>query len=82
MLFLFGLLKRKRRFRASNEEGFFIDQTIFDYVITSMQLWKDEIFAPVLSIVRVKNLEEAIELTNESDVGEFYTRRKVVTARW
>ncbi|MDQ0859263.1 acyl-CoA reductase-like NAD-dependent aldehyde dehydrogenase [Bacillus sp. V2I10] len=32
-----------------------------------MTISKDEIFAPVLSIVRVKNLQEAIELTNESD---------------
>lgn len=34
-----------------------------------MKIWKDEIFAPVLSVVRVKNLEEAVELSNKSDFG-------------
>jgi malonate-semialdehyde dehydrogenase (acetylating)/methylmalonate-semialdehyde dehydrogenase len=32
-----------------------------------MKIWQDEIFAPVLSIVRVDSLEEAIELTNKSE---------------
>ncbi len=31
-----------------------------------MKIWQDEIFAPVLSIVRVKSLDEAIEIANES----------------
>ena len=31
-----------------------------------MKIWQDEIFAPVLSIVRVKDLEEGIKLTNQS----------------
>ncbi len=31
-----------------------------------MKIWQDEIFAPVLSIVRVKDLEEVIRLTNQS----------------
>ena len=32
-----------------------------------MKIWKEEIFAPVLSIVRVDTLDEAIELANESE---------------
>ncbi len=49
------------------ESGSFVGATIFDHVDTSMKIWKDEIFAPVLSIVRVDTLKEAIELTNQSD---------------
>ncbi|MGE6299627.1 aldehyde dehydrogenase family protein, partial [Guptibacillus hwajinpoensis] len=63
------LVRDGRNDEAYNDEGYFIGPTIFDHVNSSMQIWKDEIFAPVLSIVRVKNLEEAIELTNESDFG-------------
>lgn len=50
-----------------NEEGYFVGPTIFDGVKTNMKIWSDEIFAPVLSIVRVESLEEAIELTNQSE---------------
>ncbi|MFP3126528.1 methylmalonate-semialdehyde dehydrogenase [Ectobacillus funiculus] len=49
------------------EEGFFIGPTIFEDVTTDMTIWKDEIFAPVLSVMRVKNLKEAIEVANKSE---------------
>jgi malonate-semialdehyde dehydrogenase (acetylating)/methylmalonate-semialdehyde dehydrogenase len=49
------------------EEGYFVGPTIFDNVTTDMTIWKDEIFAPVLSIVRVKNLKEAVETANQSE---------------
>jgi malonate-semialdehyde dehydrogenase (acetylating)/methylmalonate-semialdehyde dehydrogenase len=51
----------------SLDEGFFIGPTILDDVTTDMTIWKDEIFAPVLSIMRVKNLKEAIEVANKSE---------------
>ncbi len=44
--------------------GFFVGPTIFENVTPDMTIAKDEIFGPVVSIVRVKNLDEAIELTN------------------
>ncbi|UOF90967.1 CoA-acylating methylmalonate-semialdehyde dehydrogenase [Fodinisporobacter ferrooxydans] len=50
-----------------SEEGFFIGPTIFDHVTTDMTIWKDEIFAPVLSVIRVKNLKEAVETANKSE---------------
>jgi len=50
-----------------SEEGYFIGPTIFDGVSTNMSIWKDEIFAPVLSIIRVKHLKEAVETTNKSE---------------
>ncbi|SEH87033.1 methylmalonate-semialdehyde dehydrogenase [acylating] [Halobacillus karajensis] len=50
----------------TTEEGYFVGATIFDHVQTDMRIWQDELFAPVLSIVRVKDLKEGITLTNES----------------
>ncbi|MBO1511435.1 CoA-acylating methylmalonate-semialdehyde dehydrogenase [Metabacillus bambusae] len=60
-------LIRDGRNGAENEKGYFVGPTLFDNVKPDMSIWKDEIFAPVLSIVRVGNLEEAIELTNKSE---------------
>lgn len=64
-----SLVRDGRKDEAYHENGCFIGPTIFDNVNPSMKIWKEEIFAPVLSIVRVKSLEEAIELTNKSDFG-------------
>lgn len=50
-----------------SNDGYFVGPTIFDHVSTDMTIWKDEIFAPVLSIMRVKNLKEAIEIANQSE---------------
>ncbi|WP_082830357.1 CoA-acylating methylmalonate-semialdehyde dehydrogenase [Aeribacillus pallidus] len=62
-------LIRDGRKDSEGTKGFFLGPTIFDEVKPSMKIWKEEIFAPVLSIVRVKNLDEAIELANKSDFG-------------
>ncbi|ERM18005.1 CoA-acylating methylmalonate-semialdehyde dehydrogenase [Brevibacillus laterosporus] len=51
---------------VEEEGGYYVGATIFDQVQPDMKIWQDEIFAPVLSIVRVKNLEEGIKLTNQS----------------
>ncbi|MDS9472127.1 CoA-acylating methylmalonate-semialdehyde dehydrogenase [Sporosarcina pasteurii] len=63
------LLRDGREDACMTEKGYFIGPTIFDNVTPDMTIWKEEIFAPVLSIVRVDTLEEAIELTNKSDFG-------------
>ncbi|EFM11598.1 methylmalonate-semialdehyde dehydrogenase [Paenibacillus curdlanolyticus YK9] len=61
-------LKRDGRQDAeSRREGYFIGPTIFDNVTSEMKIWKDEIFAPLLSVARVNTLEEAIALANRSD---------------
>lgn len=52
---------------AVQGEGYFVGPTILDRVKPGMKVWQDEIFAPVLSIVRANNLDEAIEIANESD---------------
>ncbi|WP_310198999.1 CoA-acylating methylmalonate-semialdehyde dehydrogenase [Neobacillus niacini] len=49
------------------DNGYFVGPTIFDGVTTNMTIWKDEIFAPVLSIVRVRNIKEAVETANRSE---------------
>lgn len=63
------LVRDGRKDEAYHQDGYFVGPTIFDRVNPSMRIWKEEIFAPVLSIVRVNSLEEAIELTNQSDFG-------------
>jgi malonate-semialdehyde dehydrogenase (acetylating) / methylmalonate-semialdehyde dehydrogenase len=61
------LIRDGRQECSRFEEGYFLGPTIFDFVTEEMKIWKDEIFAPVLSIVRVKDLNEAIALTNKSE---------------
>lgn len=61
------LLRDGRADSAVAGDGYFVGPTIFDRVTNEMTIWKDEIFAPVLSIARVDTLDEAIELSNRSD---------------
>ena len=49
--------------------GFFLGPTIFDHVTPDMTIAKEEIFGPVLSVIRVKTLDEAIQLVNRSPFG-------------
>ncbi|MDU2240053.1 MAG: CoA-acylating methylmalonate-semialdehyde dehydrogenase [Paenibacillus sp.] len=51
---------------AADGPGYFLGPTLFDGVTPEMTIWREEIFAPVLSVVRVKDLAEAIEVTNRS----------------
>ncbi|GAB1801384.1 CoA-acylating methylmalonate-semialdehyde dehydrogenase [Priestia megaterium] len=60
------LVRDGREDSAVKDKGYFVGPTIFDHVTQEMKIWQDEIFAPVLSIVRVKSLEEAIEVANNS----------------
>ena len=49
--------------------GFFLGPTIFDHVTPEMTIAKKEIFGPVLSVIRVKTLDDAINLVNRSPFG-------------
>ncbi len=51
------------------ENGYFVGPTLFDNVTKDMTIYKEEIFGPVLSVVRVKNYEDAINLVNNHDLG-------------
>ena len=51
------------------EEGYFIGGCLFDHVTSDMKIYKDEIFGPVLCVVRAKNYEDAIKLPSEHEYG-------------
>jgi malonate-semialdehyde dehydrogenase (acetylating)/methylmalonate-semialdehyde dehydrogenase len=48
------------------EKGFFVGPTLFDKVTTAMTIYQEEIFGPVLVVLRVNNLDEAIQLINNN----------------
>ena len=59
------------------ENGFFIGGCLFDNVKKDMRIYKEEIFGPVLSVVRAKDFEEASKLVNDHEYGNgvsIYTR--------
>jgi malonate-semialdehyde dehydrogenase (acetylating) / methylmalonate-semialdehyde dehydrogenase len=51
------------------EHGFYLGASLFDRVTPDMRIYAEEIFGPVLCVVRVKSLQEAIELVNEHEFG-------------
>ena len=51
------------------ENGYFMGGSLFDKVTTDMRIYKEEIFGPVLSVVRADNYEEALRLPNEHEYG-------------
>ena len=52
-----------------HEKGFFVGPTLFDHVKPSFQSYKEEIFGPVLQIVRADSFEEAVRLPSEHEYG-------------
>ncbi|GLX15009.1 putative 3-oxopropanoate dehydrogenase [Pseudomonas straminea] len=54
---------------AGNESGFFLGGSLFDRVTADMSIYTDEIFGPVLCIVRVDSLETAMQLINDHEYG-------------
>jgi len=59
------------------ENGYYIGGCLFDHVKKDMRIYKEEIFGPVLSVVRVKNFDEALQLINDHEFGNgtsIYTR--------
>jgi malonate-semialdehyde dehydrogenase (acetylating)/methylmalonate-semialdehyde dehydrogenase len=52
-----------------SDDGYFLGPTIFDHVKPSMRIAKEEIFGPVLSVIRAKDLKEAVEIVNASEHG-------------
>jgi len=59
------------------EKGFYIGGCLFDNVNKNMRIYKEEIFGPVLSVVRVKDFDSAVNLINDHEFGNgtsIYTR--------
>lgn len=51
------------------QHGFFVKPTIFDHVTNQMRIAREEIFGPVISIVRVKTFDEALDAANDVEYG-------------
>ncbi len=54
---------------SGHEEGFFLGGCLFDKVLPSMRIYKEEIFGPVLDVVRLPDLDAAINLVNAHEYG-------------
>ena len=50
-------------------DGFFVGPTLFDHVTTDMSIYTDEIFGPVLSVLRVDSYDEALAMINANPYG-------------
>src|SRR5918997_33478 len=67
------------------EAGFFMGPTILDRVTGEMRVGREEIFGPVLSVVRVESLDEAIEFNNGSPFGNassIFTENGAAVRHW
>ena len=51
------------------EDGFFVGGSLFDHVTPSMRIYREEIFGPVLAVVRTPDFAEALRLVNEHEFG-------------
>ena len=52
-----------------HEQGYFVGPTLFDTVTPEMTIYKEEIFGPVLSVVRVADYSSAVDLINRHEYG-------------
>ena len=60
---------RELRGDAGESGGFFLGGSLFDRVTAEMSIYRDEIFGPVLPVVRVDDFEAALQLVNEHEYG-------------
>ncbi|WP_257351041.1 CoA-acylating methylmalonate-semialdehyde dehydrogenase [Pseudalkalibacillus decolorationis] len=67
------LIRDGRKDSNDFESGYFLGATIFDHVKPEMTIAKEEIFAPVLSILRADDLDAALEIVNKSRFGNSAT---------
>jgi malonate-semialdehyde dehydrogenase (acetylating)/methylmalonate-semialdehyde dehydrogenase len=63
------VLDNSRQKPAKHENGFFMGACIFDHVTPSMKIYRDEIFGPVLCVMRVPDIEAAMKLINDHEYG-------------
>lgn len=63
------LLDGRNAVVAQKEGGYYVGPTVIDYVTRDMTIAKEEVFGPVISIIRAKDLDEAIEIENSSPYG-------------
>lgn len=68
-----------------HEHGFFVGPTLFDQVMPDMDIYREEIFGPVLIVVRARSLDEAIALINRNPYGNgtaIFTRSGAAARRF
>ncbi len=64
------LIEDGRNYRIQGyEKGYFVGPTLFDNVTENMKIYKEEIFGPVVCVLRAKNYDEAIKLVNNHEFG-------------
>lgn len=54
---------------AALKDGFYVNPTVFDEVTSDMTISREEIFGPVLALISVDSIEQAIEVANDTDYG-------------
>jgi len=54
---------------ARLDKGYFVHPTVFDHVTPDMRIAREEIFGPVLSVLRVKNFDQAMQVANDCEYG-------------
>jgi alpha-ketoglutaric semialdehyde dehydrogenase len=54
---------------AGLDKGYFVNPTIFDHVTPDMRIAREEIFGPVLSVLRVRDFDEALQVANDCEYG-------------
>jgi malonate-semialdehyde dehydrogenase (acetylating)/methylmalonate-semialdehyde dehydrogenase len=64
-----AVIVRDGRDQEFQEKGFFLGVSLVDHVQPSMAVYQDEIFGPVLSVVRVDTFEEGLALINDHQFG-------------
>jgi malonate-semialdehyde dehydrogenase (acetylating)/methylmalonate-semialdehyde dehydrogenase len=62
-------LARDGRKDTSDAEGYYLGTSIFDNVKPDMRIAREEIFGPVLSVIRARDLDHALEIVNNSEHG-------------
>jgi malonate-semialdehyde dehydrogenase (acetylating)/methylmalonate-semialdehyde dehydrogenase len=70
---------------SGSEQGYFVGPTLFDCVTPSMRIYREEIFGPVLCVVRVASYEEALALINAHEYGNgtaIFTRDGLAARRF
>jgi acyl-CoA reductase-like NAD-dependent aldehyde dehydrogenase len=77
------ILGGKARSEGETSKGYFIEPTIFSGVLPGMRIAQEEIFGPVVSVIRAEDLSEAIRIANGTQYGlsaSIYTRDVNATA--
>ncbi len=59
----------ERTYPPGVADGYYVQPTLFTNVTRDMQLWREEVFGPVLAIVKFKNEEQALKMANDTPYG-------------